>query len=544
MLNTKIPAQIILCLLSLFTITEISAQQSTRPRKPKKEHILTPDEAKVIKKDAAEFFAIGDYEGALKAYIPLQKADPKNADFNYRLGYCYLVTNVDKTKALPFLQYASEQKGVKNEVFYYLGQAYQFQEKWDEAIQSFEQYKSISKSKVIKDLLEVDRQIEICTNAKNLTQNPVNVTFVNPGRTINTMFPDYYPQVAADRSILVFTSRRKGNAGGFIEDLGFFTADVYWSMWKDTAWSKAKSIGASVNGPLDEESIGLTPSGTEMFLFFDNEVAYGDVMHSKLKGKTWQRPEQVGGGVFSKAFETGATVTPDGMTMYFASDRKEKGSYGGSDIYMVKRNEKGEWGLAENLGSVINTKYDDDTPFIFTDGKTLYFASKGHGSMGGYDIFKSVWNEETGSWSQPENIGYPINTADDNLYFSLTGNGKYGYVTAVRSEGMGDQDVYEVLFNEASGYILYRAKMLNQPGSKVEYGSISLMSKEDGKKIIDTKLEYIGGALMISLKPGKYVLNVDANGFSSYSKEIEVLENATENILDDIRLTPLGKKTK
>jgi len=535
----------ILILLLIVSFIRSSAQQgeSPRPRKPKKEHILTPDEAKVVKKDAAEFFASGDYEGALKAYIPLQRADPKNADYNYRLGFCYVITNVDKSKAVSFLEYASLQKNVKNEVFYYLGQAYQYVEKWDDAIRAFEQYKNISKSKVVKDLLEVDRQVEMCNTAKELSQHPVNVTFNNMGRTINSIYPDYNPFVSADRSILIFSSRRKGNAGGFIEELGMYTADVYWTMYKDTTWGRAKSVGASVDGPLDEESIGLSPSGNEMFLFFDNDIAYGDVMSSKLRGKTWQRAEAVGGGVFSKAFETGATVSPDGMTMYFASDRKEKGAFGASDIYLSRRNEKGEWGPAENLGSVINTKYDEDAPFMLTDGKTLYFSSKGHKSMGGFDVFKTIWNNESNSWSEPENVGYPVNNADDNLYYSMTGDGKYAYVTAVRPEGLGDQDVYELTFNDPSGYVLYKAKMFNQPGAKVEYGTISLMDKTTAKKIIDAKLEYINGTLMVSLKPGMYSLNVNANGFSPFQKDIEVPEKTIENIFDEIRLTPLGKSS-
>src|SRR5215212_6447114 len=176
-----------------------SQSESPRPRKPKKEHILTADEAKVVKKDAAEFFAYGDYDGALKAYIPLQKADPDNVDYNYRLGYCYIVTNSDKTKAVPFLEHAAGGKNVKNEVYYYLGQAYQFAERWDDAIEAFEKYKSISKSKIVKDLLDVDRQIEMCNNAKELVQHPVGVTFVNMGRIINGPYPDYNPFISADR---------------------------------------------------------------------------------------------------------------------------------------------------------------------------------------------------------------------------------------------------------------------------------------------------------------------------------------------------------
>jgi hypothetical protein len=533
--------------LVAFLNTGYSQTETLRPRKPKKEHTLTADEAKVVKKDAAEFFAAGDYDGALKAYIPLQKADPNNADYNYRLGYCYVVTNSDKTKAVPYLEYASGQKNVKNEVYYYLGQAYQFSERWDDALAAFEKYRSISKSKVIRDLLDVDRQIEMCHNAKELVQHPVGVKFVNPGKIINSPYPDYNPFISADRSLLIYSSRRKGNAGGFLEELGFYTADVYWSFWRDTAWSKGKSCGASVNGPLDEESIGMNPAGDEIFLFFDNEIAYADIMSSKLKGKTWQKPVALGGGVNSKAFETGASISPDGLTLYFASDRKEKEKgaqgQGGSDIYLSRRNERGEWGPAENLGSVINTKYDDDAPFIFPDGKTLYFCSKGHNSMGGFDIFKSVWDEKSKQWSEPENVGYPINTADDNLYFSLTGNGKYAYVTAVRPEGLGDQDVYELVFDKTDGYVLYKAKIINQPGAKVEYGTISLTNKEGNITIIDTKLQYIGSALMVSLMPGKYELTVNADGFSPYKKEVVIPENSIDNVVDEIHLTPLVKST-
>ena len=532
--------------ITLFNAAYPQQSETPRPRKPKKEHILTADEAKVVRKDAAEFFAYGDYDGALKAYIPLQKADPNNVDYNYRLGYCYIATNSDKTKAVPYLEFAAGQKSVKNEAYYYLGQAYQYAERWDDAIKAFENYRAVTKSKVIKDLLDVDRQIEMCNNAKELVKNPVAVKFVNPGKVVNSPYPDYNPFIAADRSLLVYTSRRKGNAGGFLEELGFYTADVYWSAWRDTSgWSKAKPCGAAVNGPLDEESIGLSPAGDEIFLFFDNDIAYADVMSTRIKGKTWQRPTAVGGGVYSKSFETGATVSPDGLTMYFASDRKEKdkNSFGGSDIYISKRNEKGEWGPAENLGSTVNTKFDDDAPFLFPDGKTLYFSSKGHNSMGGYDVFKTVWDEEKKQWSEPENVGYPVNNADDNLYYSLTGNGKYGYVTAVRPEGLGDQDIYELVFDKTDGYVLYKAKMINQPGAKVEYGSISLVRKNGRITLIDTKLQFIGNSLMVSLKPGEYELTVNADGFTPFKKEVVITGDSIDDVVDEIKLSPMVKSS-
>jgi hypothetical protein len=163
--------------------------------------------------------------------------------------------------------------------------------------------------------------------------------------------------------------------------------------------------------------------------------------------------------------------------------------------------------------------------------------------MGGFDVFKTVWDDEKKQWSEPENVGYPVNNADDNLYYSLTGNGKYGYVTAVRPEGMGDQDIYEMVFAKTNGYVLYKAKMINQPGAKVEYGSISLVRKAGKVNIIDTKLQYIGSSLNVSLKPGEYEITVNADGFSPYKKEVVIPENSSANVIDEIQLTPLVKST-
>src|SRR6476646_2353507 len=140
-------------------------------------------------------------------------------------------------------------------------------------------------------------------------------------------------------------------------------------------------------------------------------------------------------------------------------------------------------------------------------------------------------------------VGYPVNIADVNLYFSLTGNGKYGYVTAVRPEGLGDQDVYELIFDKTDGYVLYKAKMISQPGAKVEYGSIALTTKKGKETIIDTKLQYIGSSLLVSLMPGEYELIVNADGFSPYKKEVVIPEGSIENVVDEIKLSPLVKST-
>ncbi|MCB0381723.1 MAG: PD40 domain-containing protein, partial [Flavobacteriales bacterium] len=144
----------------------------------------------------------------------------------------------------------------------------------------------------------------------------------------------------------------------------------------------------------------------------------------------------------SKNQETSACFSPDGNTIYFVSNRPD--GIGGKDIYKSTKNKDGKWGEAENLGRTINTIDDEDAVFLHADGKTLYFSSKGHKTMGGYDIFKSTY--EKGKWSTPENIGYPINTADDDVCFVLTASGEYGYYTSAKLDGKGKRDIYRVSF--------------------------------------------------------------------------------------------------
>ena len=211
-----------------------------------KAHVLTMDEAKLVKKDAATMFATGDYTGALLSYKDLVKADPKNVDYNYKLGYCYLETSANKKAALPYLEYACSSPSAKKEWSYQLGLAYMYNEKFDEAIKAFTDFRD-SKQKLSKEFTPAERLIEMCGNGKLHVASPVNVTFTNLGKTVNTIYEEYNPFISADGKQLVFTSRRKGNVGGFIADLGIYTADIYSSFWRDTIWTKAKGAGGMVN---------------------------------------------------------------------------------------------------------------------------------------------------------------------------------------------------------------------------------------------------------------------------------------------------------
>jgi YHS domain-containing protein len=327
--------------------------------------------------------------------------------------------------------------------------------------------------------------------------------------------------------------------GGVMEDVGNYPADVYWTAWKDTGWAKGKSAGALVNTENDEESVGITSDGQCMFLYFDNMDYFGDIGVSMLKSKNWQKPLMMSDKINTKSIESGGSMSNDGNTFFFASERKE-GS-GGSDIWVSKREGEGEWSVAQNLGNLINTKYDEVSPFLAMDGKTLFFCSKGHNSIGGFDIFKTVYDSATGKWGKPENVGYPLNTADDELSFCISGNGHHAYISAVRPEGLGDKDIYRVTFNEPTVYpftSLISGNVIASSGPKSELRGVTLMNKSDKKVVAVYKPYFVSNHYVLAARPGNYILRVEGYGFKPIEEEITIAESdSPADVVKDFTVT-------
>src|SRR4051812_1124351 len=217
-------------------------------KKPKQEpKPMSKEQAKTVKQDANSLFAASSYDLALKEYLNLYKSDAKNVDVNFRLGYCYLMTDINKAEGVKYLEYAVENDTKKKDLLYYLALAYHYSNDFDNAIKYYNEYKEQAHNKLIKDFLNADRQIEMCENGKMLFEHPVDVTFTNPGKMVNSPQADYNPYISADGTTLVYSARKKGSTGGLDEEIQSYGADVYWSQWKDSAWTKAKSTGAAVN---------------------------------------------------------------------------------------------------------------------------------------------------------------------------------------------------------------------------------------------------------------------------------------------------------
>ena len=404
-------------------------------------------EASGDEKIAKEFFLFGDYATALKEYQFLYSRDSSNPDYIYPLGICYLNTNVDKLKAIPFLEKTTQLKDYDPEAMYQLGVAYQVAYRFDEAIECFEKFKKLIAGAEDLNYILTDRQIEMCENAQELIKNPVNVTFENVGPRVNSPYPDFNPYVTRKETTLYFSSKRQGNIGNMLDYDGYYTADIFLSENKYGQWEKSKRLATSINSPLVEELCGLSSDGTYLFAYVDNLDYKMQVCVSVKEGKSFQRINSLGMNVnIPKTSTSSATITPDKKIIFFSSSRE--GAIGGSDIYMAKLLPSGGWGTAENIGDVVNTQYDEDYPYLAPDGKTLYFASIGHNSMGGYDIFKTTWNKAENTFSEPVNIGYPVNNPEDNTTISFTGSGRYAYISALRKDTYGNLDIYRVIFND------------------------------------------------------------------------------------------------
>lgn len=412
--------------------------------------LVVPKPGEVVKKEAKDNFEYGNYKAALGEYLALMTKEPDNAEYNYRIGICYLNTYIDRSYAIQYLNKAISLGKTDKDIYYDLGMAYLQNDSLDKAIESFNKYKStVSQGGKV---VEAIRQIEMCNNAKVLMKKPVNVSFENLGKKVNSPEADFNPFVPSDESFVVFSTKRKEVMGNNLDFDGAKCSDVFVSFDKNGEFQKAKNLGATINTEWVEEVVGLSADGGYILIGIDNIEGYDDiwVSESKTRGSkiSFQKSTTLGPYINTVETETAASLTLDGNTIYFSRTPLENPGFGGTDIYVAHKLPNGSWSIPVNLGPTINTQYDDEFPYISGDGKTLYFASKGHNSMGGYDVFRSDWDERMKRWSRPQNIGYPINNTMDNYTFSRSENSRYGYVSALRPGGFGDLDIYRITYND------------------------------------------------------------------------------------------------
>lgn len=439
-----------------------------------------PDEAK-------DNFSLGNYVGALDEYLLMLHKDAKNVLFNYRVGICYLNTNIDKSKAVHHLEYVTKQPKCEDVVWYELGRAYHYAYRFDDAIAAYNKYKELVKGKS-GIMEEVERSIEMSYNAKELVKFPLQITWENLGKDVNSEYPDYNPFIDEMEGYLVFSTKRKGTSGGFTGYDGHFTSDIFYSEEKLGKWSKVKNLGTKCNATGNDEVVSMSTDQNFLFIYTEDENFAGDILVAKKKSKSFDQKAILDANINTNNIEVGASIYLEGDILFFNSDKS--GGLGGMDIYMARKLPTGQWAIPINLGPNINTKFDEEYPVITADGKTLYFASKGHSSMGGLDIFKSIWNDEKKEWGPAINLGYPINTPDDNMTISFTSTGRHAYVSSVREGGFGNLDIYRITFSEveASHTALRGGIKTNIPIDYNEYKEFYYYQKNG--KVVEFPDEY------------------------------------------------------
>jgi hypothetical protein len=325
--------------------------------------------------------------------------------------------------------------------------------------------------------------------------------------------------------MLFFTSRRKGGHTTMVEADGYYSSDAFFCKVLDGKWEKAANLGNMVNTNLDEQIVGINPDGSELVVYIDHISEVEDLYLTRKKNNSYTKLEKLGENVNNAKEYSGSIFnTDDGPVLYFV--REDKNSYGGTDIYTAKRLPTGEWGLPMNLGPKINTKYREDFPWLSADGKTLYFSSEGHSSMGGFDLFKCVWDEIDQAWSDPINLGYPLNTADDERQISILPDNRAGYISALRPGGMGDLDIYRIKFEEnEQHYSVYKGRIMRSDSTNTKDLDIIITAtdKKTNTDIIFTPNKTTGKYLM-ALLPGSYKIVISADGYKDNISDLVVFE--------------------
>lgn len=390
----------------------------------------------------AEYFMMNeDYSDALGGYLKIYEKLPDNSNVAYCIGVCYLNIPGKKNLSVDYLETASKNMSAKHKegtlsqvtapyyALFDLATAYRINYKFEKARETFTKYLGTLLPDDHENIDFIKHEIEVCDMAKNLIANPVSFTEENIGEPFNDENSNFNPVISAD-----------GKSFAWMVSLKFYDA-IMFSRLVNGKWSAPVNITPEVQSDGDFYISCLSSDGKMIFLSRDDSYN-SDIYSSAFNGNTWSKTVKLNKNINTKFWESHGFISEDGDQLIFASDRP--GGFGGLDLY-ISHKVNGDWGPAVNLGPEINTPFNEDRPFLINKAKTLFFSSQGHENIGGYDLFRSDM-QSNGLWSKPKNLGYPLNTPDDNIFFMPVGEGKSGYHAITKESGYGKEDIYKITF--------------------------------------------------------------------------------------------------
>jgi WD40-like Beta Propeller Repeat len=517
----KLRMKIISVLLQLLTLVIFPVAASAQ----------SSSEMKKIFAKAESYYLFEEYELANQLYLLLDTTD--NLNIKYKIGNCYLNIPGEKEKSIPYLEsavksatYDSKTESFKEkraplDSYFSLSKAYLINNQLEKAMNTLQTFDKLARETTskggMKNLAYIEQQIEACKNAIQYKANPVAFSKKSMGSDFNQGAINDNPAVSFDGNSIVYTEHR-----------GMVNA-IFYSKKERGKWQTPIEITAALNAGEDCTSCSLNSDGTELFLYKTDNYD-GNIYSSNFVNGAWTPIKKLNKNINTKFYESHASISSDGKKLYFTSNRD--GGQGNLDIYVSERDGTGDWGPAVNLGASINTPYNEDTPFITRNDSVLYFSSEGHSSMGGFDIFKS--QKIGNAWKTPTNIGFPINTTDDDKFFQPVNNGQNAYYSMTTDYkkkeifylGLGNTDVNQQF--EIKGKFSLKDTIVTFD----ENYSIHLINKTSGDTLDVGYPNKYTGLYSFSVTPGQFRIFYKGVGYITQTIDTSILQDNPNLVLN------------
>lgn len=501
---------------------------------------------------AKEYLRVEEYGEAKTLFEELEKEHPENLNFKYYLGVCYFKLG-ETNKALKyFTESAKDSSNTSTDFNYFLGKTFMLAHHFEDAEFYYQKYLDLiiksPEGKYQHSKEEMEDEIKRCKIGMELLKRPQEVQIYNLSDKVNSKYHEYMPVLSLDESEMIFTSRRPNTTGGKTDPADeLYYEDVYKVLKSDSGWMEPKDMGSPVNTGEHDATVCLSANGKTLYLYRSAPsllgIQSGDILYSEDRGEgVWTDPQKLI-GINSDHWEPSGSVSADGEWFFFSSDRPRPNASHRKDrdLYVSRRLDNGTWGLPVRMNDTINSPYEEDGPFIHPDGRTLYFSSNGKNSLGGFDIFKSTLDRNSNTWSAPENIGFPFNTAGDDIYIVWSADGKRAYFSSERDDSYGGKDIYLATNRTGKHSMALMVGRVYDNETKKRLSAEVIVTDNNTAEVVGVfKVDEYSGKFSIALPSGKnYGISISKDGYLFHSENIQMPDLAEyAEFRKDIYLRP------